>query len=208
MKLKRAVLTAAVAAALLAMPSEALAHCDTLDGPVVADARAALAAGDVTPVLKWIRAEAEPTVREAFGRALAVRRLGAEARDLADRFFFETLVRVHREGEGAAYAGLKPAGAPLEPGIAAADRALESRAVEPLVAALTDPIEEGLRARFTRVVETRKHASESVEHGRRYVAAYVDFVHYAERIATAAAAHAVDHGHAPDVPTAPPAHRH
>jgi hypothetical protein len=113
MTLRETLLAVALLAAMLASPSRAIAHCDTLDGPVVSDARAALEARDVTPVLKWVEAGKEPEVREAFRHALAVRVLGPEARTLADRFFFETLVRVHREGEGEPYTGLKPAGAGL-----------------------------------------------------------------------------------------------
>jgi len=181
-------LSAVVAIALLAMtPRPVSAHCDTLDGPVVKDARAALEAKDVTTVLKWVRADREPEIREAFAHALAVRALGPEARALADRFFFETLVRVHRAGEGAPYTGLKPAGTPVDPGIAAADVALESGRVEALAGLVTRDVERGLRERHARAVATRTHAAESVEKGREYVEAYVEFVHYAERVVAAVA---------------------
>lgn len=98
-----------LAAALWSAPA-LRAHCDTLDGPVVAAARVALDKGDNTPVLKWIRAGQEAEVRTAFEQALVERTKGPEARELADRYFFETLVRVHGAGEGAPYTGLKPAG--------------------------------------------------------------------------------------------------
>jgi len=98
-------LAAVGAICLVLSPRPAHAHCDTLDGPVVKDARIALESKDVTPVLKWIRLDKEGEIREAFQRTLTVRPLGPEARALADRFFFETLVRVHREGEGAPYTG-------------------------------------------------------------------------------------------------------
>ena len=94
----RPALTAIAAVSLLILSSRtALAHCDTMDGPVVKDARVALDSKDITPVLKWIAPDKEGGIREAFQHALTVRALGAEARTLADRFFFETLVRVHRE---------------------------------------------------------------------------------------------------------------
>ena len=48
-------------------------HCDTMDGPVVKTAQAALSKGDVTPVLKWVKPEQEADVREAFKKTLAVR---------------------------------------------------------------------------------------------------------------------------------------
>ena len=133
-----------LAAVLFALhPRPAFSHCDTLDGPVVKDARTALETRDVTPVLKWVAADNEGEIRQAFAHALAVRGLGAEARSLADRFFFETLVRVHRQGEGAPYTGLQPAGAEVEPGIAASDRALETGSVDTLVALAAREVEQG-----------------------------------------------------------------
>lgn len=180
-------LAAAAAVTLALAPSPARAHCDTVDGPVVKDARAAFEARDVTPVLKWVRADKEAEIRAAFGQALAVRALGPEARALADQYFFETLVRVHREGEGAAYTGLKPAGTAVEPGIAAADAALESGSIDGFVRQLGGEVERGLRQRHTRAVEARRHAAESVERGREFVEAYVDLMHYAERLLAAAA---------------------
>jgi hypothetical protein len=167
---------------LLAGPGPALAHCDTLDGPVVVDARKALDSGDLTPVLKWVKTDAEPEIRAAFARSLAVRESGPAARDLADAWFFETLVRVHRAGEGAPYTGLKPAGSDVEPGIEAADRALESGSVDPLLEDLTAAIEASVRERFGHAVEAAREKETSVQAGREYVEAYVQFIHSIERL--------------------------
>ena len=150
------------------------------------------------------RAKAEATIRQSFEHALAVRALGPEARGLADRFFFETLVRIHRQGEGAPYTGLKEAGTPVDPAIAAADRALETGSVEALSRRLTAEAAQGLRDRFARAAEARTQAAQSVERGRDYVAAYVEFTHYAERLHTDAVTSA--HG-APEKASGPP-HRH
>jgi hypothetical protein len=199
-----AAIALAAAAALFAAPSDLRAHCDTMDGPVIKDAREALAAGDAAPALKWVKPEGEATLREAFRHAVAVRALGGEARDLADRFFFETLVRIHREGEGAPYTGLKPAGKEIEPAITAADEALRTGSVDTLARMLAAGIEQGLRQRFDRAAAARKQAAESVEHGRRYVAAYVDFVHYAERLGADAGAS----GHAGHDAPSETTHRH
>ncbi len=166
----------------LAGARAAWAHCDTMDGPVVTTARAALAKGDVAPALRWVKPEHESEVRAAFRRAAAVRRRGPEARELADRYFFETLVRLHRAGEGAPYTGIQPAGSEREPAVAAADRALETGSIDPLVKRVTDAAADGIRRRFARAAEARKHADQSVAAGRRYVEAYVDFVHYVERL--------------------------
>lgn len=166
-------------ALMLALPGALRAHCDAVDGPLVTEARAALAAGDVTPVLKWVPAGEEEAVREAFAHAVTVRRLGPEAQELADTYFLETLVRIHRAGEGAAYTGLKAAGG-IEPAIQEADRALESGSVDRLAEAIAGHTADGLRERFARASEARKHAAESVEAGREYVQAYVSYVHYVE----------------------------
>ena len=60
--------------AILLVPKTSLAQCDTLDGPVVVEVRNALTKGDVYPLLKWIKAEEEKEIREAFIKTLAVRK--------------------------------------------------------------------------------------------------------------------------------------
>jgi hypothetical protein len=176
----RLLLTGLVVATLTGVPT-ARAHCDSLDGPVVVDARLALAEGDVTPVLKWVRADDEAAIRAAFAQTIGVRRLSPAAADLADRFFFETLVRIHRAGEGAAFTGLKPAGG-IDPAIAAADLSLVTGRAEALVRELQQRIAIGLGQRFERAREARAHADHNVDAGRAYVAAYVDFIHYYEAL--------------------------
>lgn len=185
----------------LLVPRIALAHCDTLDGPVVKTAQAALDKGDVTSVLKWVKKDDEAEIREAFNKALAVRVKGAEAKDLADTYFFETLVRVHRAGEGAPFTGLKPAGAELGPAITVADKALDNGSVDTLVKLVSDASAAGIRERFRHAVESKKHADESVDAGREYVEAYVEYVHYVERLYDDAIGKAGNHqGHGEAVP--------
>lgn len=165
----------------LMLPGLAWAHCDALDGPVVLDARAALEANDVTRVLKWVGAKDEAEIREAFAQTLAVRKLGDEAKSLADAFFFSTLVRIHRAGEGFPYTGLKPAGT-IDPAFLKADKALEGGSIDELAGAIAAHAAEGLRERHARAAEARKHANDSVEAGREYVEAYVGYIHYVEEI--------------------------
>ncbi len=157
----------------------AFAHCDTLDGPVVQTARTALEKGDITPLLKWVQPDDEKEIRAAFQKTLVVRTKGAEAGELADMYFFETLVRIHRAGEGAPYTGLKP-GAAVDPAVALADKALESGSVDKLAGVLSNAMSKGIRERFQHASETRKHANDSVAAGREYVKAYVVFTHYVE----------------------------
>jgi len=163
------------------MTSIAAGHCDTMDGPVVATAKAALESGDVTPVLKWVKADNEQEIRELFQKTLTVRQKGPEARELADMYFFETLVRLHRAGEGAPYNGLKPAGE-VEPIIQLSDKALETGDVESLIREVGEKVSQGIRERFERAADAKKNADRNIEAGREFVEAYVIFTHYVEKL--------------------------
>ena len=178
-----------------ALSKNAFAHCDTLDGPVVQTARIALEKGDVTPLLKWVHADDEKKIRVAFQKTLAVRAKGAEAKELADMYFFETLVRIHRAGEGAPYTGLKPGDA-VDPAVALADKALESGSVDKLVNVLTKAMANGIRERFQHASETRDHADDSVVAGREFVESYVVFTHYVEGLHGLIKGGAAHHGEA------------
>lgn len=172
---------ALVSAIIWLMPGLAVAHCDTLEGPVVKTAKAALEKGDITPILKWVKKENEKEIKEAFNKTLTVRKQGKEAKELADMYFFETLVRIHRAGEGAPYTGLKPSEA-VEPSVAEADKSLATGSVDNLVKMVSDAAAKGIRERFEHAKETKKHADESVNAGRKFVEAYVEFTHYVERL--------------------------
>ncbi len=174
------VMTIGLTASLSALPSITHAHCDTLDGPVVTTAKAALEKGDVTPVLKWLKIDDEAEVRALFRKTLIVRGKGSESKELADRYFFETLVRLHRAGEGAPFTGLQSG--PPEPIIAEADKALEKGSVDTLVEEIIDAVATGTKKRFAQTLVRKKHAEESVDAGREFVEAYVDFTHYVERL--------------------------
>jgi len=181
----------AIALAISAPP--VFAHCDSLAGPVITEARQALEKKDVTPVLKWVPAANEQEIRDAFAKTIAARAASPQAREVADRWFFETLVRVHRQAEGAAFTGLKGADFKPEEGIELADQAIESGSLEQTEKAVVGDLTAGMRQRFAEVQEAKKHAGESVEAGRHYVHAYVEFIHYVERLhqnATTAAGHA------------------
>lgn len=128
----------------------ATAHCDAEDGPVAQAARRALEAGSVLPALPFAPEAAEAEIARAFAQASAVRALGPEARALADRHFTETLVRLHRAGEGAPYAGLRPAGLDQGPAIPAAEWVLASRDAGPLADLLGRALRTQLEARLDR----------------------------------------------------------
>lgn len=199
----------AFAATLLLVTGSAFAHCDAVDGPVVVEARAALDQGDVTPLLKWVTPADEAAIRAAFDKTIAVRAKGSDAKALADDYFFETLVRIHRASEGEPYTGLKPAGQDLGPAIHGGDRALESGSVDALESLIVSEVREGIRERFKTAIEAKKHAGHNVEAGRQWVHAYATFLHYADGIHRAAmAGHAADGEHAPKHGPAAPKHEH
>jgi hypothetical protein len=162
-------------------PNSVMAHCDGIDGPVVKGAQKALANRDVNLVLIWVQKEDEKEIRQVFDRTLAVRTLSTEAKELADMYFFETLVRIHRAGEGAPYTGLKPVGRDLGPAIPLADQVLTTGKIEPLVSLITEETREGLTERFDALLKARNYSTADVQAGREYVEAYVTFIHYVER---------------------------
>jgi len=192
--LSRSGICVAVTLVFLALaPARAFAHCDSLDGPVVKAAQKALATRNPALVFIWVQEKDEREIQQAFEQTLAVRALSPEARNLADRFFFETLVRVHRAGEGAPFTGLKPAGLDLGPAIPAADTAIGATSVEPVLDLLRSAMQEGVRDQFSKVVATKAFEPNDVVAGRAYVKAYVEFIHYVERVHEATIA--VPHGH-------------
>ncbi len=177
----------------LGLFGNARAHCDGMDGPVVKAAQKALEDKNVNLVFIWVQKEDEAEIEAAFQKTLAVRKLNPEARELADRYFFETLVRLHRAGEGAPYTGLKPAGRDLGPAIPASDMALESGSVEALQKLLSDSIREGVGEHFKEALARKNYQPDNIEAGRGYVRAYVEFIHFVERLYEAASGAAESH---------------
>jgi hypothetical protein len=175
-------------------PNNLFAHCDGMDGPVISAAKNALDTGDINLVLFWVQKKDEAELKKAFQKTMAVRKLNPEAQELADMYFFETLVRIHRAGEGEPYTGIKPAGRDLGPAVPAADKAIVDGKLEPLYKILTDKIHEGLHEKFKEVMKKKDFKKNDVDSGREFVEAYVPFVHYVEALYDAAAKGG-GHGH-------------
>ena len=196
--MKKATRFSAVAmtiAFLSLLSTEAWAHCDTMNGPVVVAAQKALETSDVNLVLIWVQKTDEAVIRDAFARTMDVRKLSPGAKELADMYFFETLVRIHRAGEGVPYTGLKSAETEVEPGIEAADRALEKGSASELLAHLNETIHQGVHTQFTTAMAGKKFKADDLVAGRAYVTAYVSFIHYVERLYLAAKQPSAGHSH-------------
>jgi hypothetical protein len=168
-------------------PLSAQAHCDAVDGPVATAAIKALDTKNINLILPYAQTAAEPELTVAFEQALVVRGKGPEAKALADRYFMETAVRLHRAGEDAPYTGLKPAGMDLGPAIPAAETALESGAIAPLVTLMSQEVARGLAQHFELAISKKGAVKEpatkkGVGAARERVSAELDFIGYVERI--------------------------
>ena len=161
-------------------PATVHAHCDTAEGPAVKAGRTALATGNINHALAWIPAEGETELREVFEKAVEVRTLGADAAEVADRLFLETMVRIHRMGEGVGFTGIQPTGTEVDPVVTAADEALASGSDGDLLPLVPDERRAELHERFHAALALKDFEVDDVAAGRRYLAAYVSFFTYAE----------------------------
>lgn len=185
---RRSYLAAALSVALAAAAGPAIANCDSEAGPVVAAGRQALERGDPAEALVWVRPEHEPTIRAAFQDSQIVRRRGADAKRLADRYFLETLVRLHRVGEGKPNTGLRPAAEGFAPGMVLVNEAVAAGSDEPLTAGLAKTINQGVQARLADLRRKQTYDPQDLAAGREYVESYVRLVLYVETLHRAAAA--------------------
>lgn len=167
---------------LFSIPS--FAHCDSYDGPVIQDALRALDKENVSFVMKWVEKDFEVEIENLFNKTVELKNGDTEIYQIVEKHFLETLVRLHREGEGAPFTGLKPAGS-TTPIIQMADQSLEHYDVDNLLTNLNGHIQEVVTEKYKKVAALRKVKDNSVSEGRAYVAAYVDYTHTLEAIEAA-----------------------
>lgn len=158
------------------------AHCDTMAGPVVKAAREALRTRNVNLVMIWVHENDEAEVKKKFRQTLAVRGLNQQARELADNYFFETIVRLHRVGEGESYTGLKPLDTDLGPVIPLADKSLAAGSADELLKLFPAAARADIQDRFRETLKRRKFKPNDVQAGRAYVTAYITFMHHVEEL--------------------------
>lgn len=177
---------------LTLMPQKASAHCDTMDGPAVKDGRNALETGNINYAYKWIFAEYEEELKEIFDLSLKARSFGSDAQEVADRWFLENFVRIHRAGEGASYDGLKPSGTVVDPVVVAADESIELGNMSPLKGLVSEEEYHALEEKFNKAIALKDFDINDVEASRAYIEAYVTFFKMAEGEEHE---HNHDHGH-------------
>ncbi len=169
-------------------------HCDSMDGPVVKAATRALDEERVELVLPYVKENGEEEVRRAFEKVVPLRAVSPEAKEVADLYFFETVVRVHRAGEGEPFTGLKPAGLSEGPVIPVAEKAIETGSPDELIRVLSDLVHEEVKERFERVMELQKYADGPVPEAREYVEMMLDLQVWAHTLYLAIRADAWEHG--------------
>jgi len=157
------------------------AHCDSYDGPVIKDALKALDQNNVELVLKWIGPQQEEEVIFLFEKAYQLKNGDKQLYTIVEKYFLETLVRLHRETEGAPYTGLKPAGS-MTPLVEMADKSIANKSAEEVIDAVTTHLEQVLRERYATVSKLSKSKNNSVKEGRAYVEAYVAYTHTLEAL--------------------------
>ncbi len=173
--------TVLLAVLAVTVSKPALAHCDSYDGPVIIDARKALETNNPEPVLKWISKEQEKEVVSLFNKTIALKNSDREIYQVVEKYFFETLVRLHRETEGAPYTGLKAPGTTKQI-VQMSDYALSTGNIDDLVGKLNKHIGGVILEKYHRTAELNQRKNETVETGRAFVEAYVDYTHTLEAI--------------------------
>lgn len=180
-KIKQFILVTAGLAAAPFFTLSLSAHCDSYEGPIIPVAQKALLTGNVEPLLKWVGPEHENEIKEAFERARGIVKDAPAAKEIVELWFLETFVRIHREGEGAPYTGLKPAGS-MDPFYKQADAALDEGSVDEVAKEVANAVAKEINERFATAKNLQKSAEESPEAGRKFVEAYVEYMHFLEAI--------------------------
>lgn len=166
---------------LMLITSPSYAHCDSYDGPVIKDALKALDKNNVELVLKWIEQKQEKEVISLFNTTYRLKKENSEVYTIVEKHFLETLVRLHRETEGAPFTGLKPKGS-MTPLVEMADRSIEENTIKEVTQTVTEHLAHVLKERYSEVMRLHKTKDNSVAEGRAYVHAYVEYTHTLEAL--------------------------
>lgn len=172
--------TAIAVGIMVLAPLTASAHCDTMDGPTVADGIKAMDENNINYVLKWVIPDYEKEITEKFNLSMKAKDLSPESKELAEQYFFSELVRIHRAGEGAPFDGLKPSGTPIDEKVKAADESIAVGNLSPLEGLIEEEKMPELAERFEKVMALKDFNVNDVEEGREYIEAYVKFFKFAE----------------------------
>lgn len=167
-------------AILLMLPLTANAHCDTMDGPTVADGKKAMEENNINYALKWVQPDYEEEIKQVFELSMKVKDLSPETKEIAEKYFFSELIRIHRTGEGAPFTGLKPSGTPIDEKVKAADESIAVGNLSPMEGLIEEEKMPELEERYNNAMALKDFDVNDVEAGREYIEAYVKFFKFAE----------------------------
>jgi hypothetical protein len=156
-------------------------YIDSMDGPVVKAAEKALDMEDIKYVLPYVSPEDEEEIKNSFDKSLMVRELSADAAELADYWFFETTVRLHRKEENKTYTGLKSAGTDWGPIIPKIDLAIETENIDELLNFILNFIREDIKSRFDDLLYKKDYDPDDVEDARDYILTREYFIEYTRK---------------------------
>ncbi|MDD1775284.1 MAG: DUF6448 family protein, partial [Methanobacterium sp.] len=145
---------------------------------LVKAAEKALEMENIKYVLPYVSSPDEEELKDAFEKTLLVRELSSEAAELADYWFFETAVRLHRRDEGKAYTGLKSADPDWGPILPKINRAIDTENVDELLNFLLNFIKEDIMIRFEELISRKDYDQNDVEEAREYINARTEFIRY------------------------------
>lgn len=158
-------------------------HCDTLDGPVVQAAKNALETGNVNIILPWVYADGEQQLRNVFTQVLEVKKLKEPvATQVAERWLFETAVRIHREGEGAPLTRLKPTGLEFGPILQKDDKSIEPGNPNEVIHTLQHAVQHEIKEKFKNIQHSKNYDLNDVTAARKYVNAYLTYALYSHHL--------------------------
>jgi len=157
-------------------------HCDTKDGPVAQAVKNALETENVNHILIWIPESEENELKKVFEKTVKARKLGQEAKEVADEWLLETAVRLHRAGEGVPFTGIKPAGLDEGPVVPKAEKAIDTGDPKEVIHFINQTMEKELQRRFERVYSKKNYDVNNVAAGREYVTAFIDFVVFSHHL--------------------------
>jgi hypothetical protein len=156
-------------------------YIDSMDGPVVKAAETALDMENVKYVLPYVSPDDEGVLKDAFDKTLLVRELSGDAAELADYWFFETVVRLNRKEEEKSYTGLKAAGSDWGPIIPKLDKAIETENINELLNFLLNLIREDIKSRFDDLLSKKDYDINDVDDARDYLNSRAEFIDYTKK---------------------------
>lgn len=155
---------------------------ENMEGPVIKAAKLALEMENVNYVLPFVKEDFEEELKNAFEKTMMVRDLSGEAAELADYWFFETTVRLHKLGKGAYFTGLKPPEIDGGPVISMANKAIETEDLGELRKFLMEFLGGEIEKRFQTVVSRKNYSINDVEAARSYAKAMMEFLRFSHNV--------------------------